>query len=284
MAAPDFQNRLVLTLESRRAVEIAKLVATYGGRVLSAPALRDVPLESNTEALAFARELIEGHFHVVVLLTGVGLRTLLAVVESAGEREPFVEALGRTRVVARGPKPVAALREIGLTPWLTAPEPNTWRELLAVLDERGDNAVRGAQVAVQEYGTSNQQLLDGLKARGAQVTSIHVYRYALPDDTAPLERAVGALLRDEVDIALFTTGTQVAHLLQVAASQGRADDLRRAFGRVVVASIGPTTSEELREQQIDIDFEASHPKMGFLVREAAERGPELVAGKKARPR
>src|SRR4051812_19828636 len=116
MATPNFQNCLVLTLESRRATEIAKLISTYGGRVLSAPALREVPLESNTEALAFARQLIEGHFGFVVFLTGVGLRALLTVVESAGERDAFVAALHRTKVVARGPKPVAVLREIGVTP------------------------------------------------------------------------------------------------------------------------------------------------------------------------
>jgi len=77
MANPNFQNCLVLTLESRRALEIRKLISTYGGRVLSAPALREVPLESNTEALAFARELVKGHFAVVVFLTGVGLRALI---------------------------------------------------------------------------------------------------------------------------------------------------------------------------------------------------------------
>jgi uroporphyrinogen-III synthase len=281
LMAADFQNLCVLTLESRRATEMSRLVETFGGRPLSAPAMQEVPIESNTEALESARALIAGAFDIVVLLTGVGLRSWLAVAEAAGERDRFVAALARVRVVARGPKPVGVLRELRIAPWVTAPEPNTWRELLAVIDGEGGDVLRGQRVALQEYGTSNDELLSGLTARGAQVTRVPVYTYELPDDLAPLQHAVAAILRGEVDVALFTTATQIVHLLEVAGRDGQADALRAALQRVVVCSIGPTTSEELREQGIAPDFDASHPKMGYLVREAAERGPALVTAKRS---
>jgi uroporphyrinogen-III synthase len=281
MSAPDFQGLRVLILESRRSRELGTLVSTYGGQPVLAPALREVPLESNADALAFADRLIAGAFDLVVLLTGVGTRALLAVVEHAGRRDAFVAALGRTDVAVRGPKPLAVLRELQIQPWVVAPEPNTWRELLAALDGKtGAAQLRGRRVAVQEYGSTNAELVQALADRGAHVTSVPVYRWALPEDLGPLRGAVQAIARGELDVAIFTTATQVAHLLQVAATMGLEEAVRGRMSKLVVASIGPTTSEELREQGITIDLEASHPKMGFLAREAAERGPELVAAKR----
>jgi uroporphyrinogen-III synthase len=252
---------------------MASLITTYGGRAIEAPSMREVPLETNTEALAFADALIRRECDLVILLTGVGTRALLRVVEQVrGTAAPFIEALGSTRIAARGPKPVAVLRELNITPWLVAPEPNTWRELLAALDAKRDELpMAGLRVAVQEYGVSNPSLLAGLSERGALVSTIPVYQWALPEDLTPLRSAIGALSRGDIDVVLFTTATQVTHLLQVAAEDGLADATLQALSRVVVASIGPTTSEELREKGIRIDFEPSHPKMGFLVREAAER-------------
>ena len=279
---PDFQGLHVLVLESRRSRELAALVSTYGGRPFTAPAMREIPVESNTEALAFAEGLIGGAFDVVVLLTGVGTRALLAVVEHAGRRQAFVASLARTDVAVRGPKPLAVLRELKIEPWVTAPEPNTWRELLAAIDGKaGADGLRGRRVAVQEYGTANPDLIQGLEARGAQVTRVPVYRWALPEDIEPLRGAVRALSAGELDVAIFTTATQVVHLLQVAAEMGQEQEAREGLSRLVVASIGPTTSEELREQGVGIDLEASHPKMGFLAREAAERAPDLRLRKRS---
>ncbi len=282
LTAPSFNNLRVLTLESRRGSEMATLISKYGGRPLSAPALREVPLESNPDALAFADGLIRNEFDLVILLTGVGTRALLAVVDTLRDRSSFVAALSRTRVAARGPKPVAVLRELGITPWLTAPEPNTWRELLAALDSKAaEQSLQGTRLAVQEYGVSNQQLLEGLRARGARVTTVPVYRWALPEDVEPLRVAARGVAGGEVDVAIFTTATQVVHLLQVAQSIGLEPQVREALASVAVASIGPTTSEELREQGIPIDIEASHPKMGFLVREAAEHAADVLRTKRS---
>ena len=271
----------MLVLESRRARELASLVTTYRGEPIVAPSMREVPLESNQDAIAFARALIAGSFDVVVLLTGVGTRALLSVVErTLGNTDAFVEALGRAKVVARGPKPVAVLRELKVPIWLTAPEPNTWRELLGALDARqGETPLRGLRVAVQEYGVPNPDLLAGLEERGAVVTRVPVYQWALPEDLEPLRDACRAIVEGHVDVAFFTTSVQIVHLLQVADSMGLREAVHAGLRRVVIASIGPTTSEELRQQGIDIDMEPSHPKMGFLAREAAERAPLLVREK-----
>ena len=280
-ATPSFEGRRVLSLESRRATELAALITTFGGEPIAAPALREVPLESNPEALDFAAALMRGEFDIVIFLTGVGTRELLSVVERAYSRQAFTAALARTKVVARGPKPFAVLRELQVPVWIAAPEPNTWRELLAALDAAAEErSLGGMRIAVQEYGAPNTELLDELRARGAQVTRVPVYRWALPEDLAPLKKAVTAITRGDVDVVVFTTSAQVVHLWQIVEEMRLEADVRRALARAVIASIGPTTSEELRRHALAADLEASHPKIGILVREAAERAGDLLRAKR----
>ncbi len=246
--------------------------------------MREVPLESNTEALDFAAGLLAGEFEMVIFLTGVGTRALLSVIETKYKRDEYIAALQRVKVVARGPKPVAALREIGITPAVLAPEPNTWHELLRALDEGGQASqelgLQGMRVAIQEYGVSNPELLAALRERGAHVTRVPVYQWSLPNDLAPLRAAITAIAEGTVDVALFTTSVQVAHLFQVAAEMKLEEPLRNGLRSAIVASIGPTTSEELQRRGIRADLEPPHPKMGYLVKESSGQAAELLRRKR----
>jgi uroporphyrinogen-III synthase len=274
MAVTNFNGMTVLTLESRRGQEMSRLIETYGGKPVHAPAMREVPLSSNPQALKFADALFEGKFDAVVFLTGVGARALVNVVEGVHPTEKFFEALRQVSVIARGPKPVAVLREWKVPVALTVPEPNTWREVLEAIDDNKLD-LRGKQVAVQEYGVSNLELLKGLRERGADVTAVPVYQWELPEDTAPLRTAVEEVIARRIDVALFTTSVQIHHLLQIAEQEGKKGALKAGMEHMVKASIGPTTSETLRSHGLLVDLEASHPKMGFLVKEAAEQSEAL---------
>jgi uroporphyrinogen-III synthase len=272
-----FAGLRVLSLESRRGAEMAKLIANQGGEAVIAPSMREIPLESNTEAVEFGRKLFAGGFDMVIFLTGVGTRALARVVETIHPLDQYLAELRKIAVVARGPKPVAVLKEWNVPIALTAPEPNTWRELLRALDENAAAfPLKGRRVAVQEYGVPNTELIAGLAARGAQVTTVPVYEWALPADTGPLRTAIAAIARNEIHVILFTTATQADHLLQIAAEMNEEDALRRALSRMLVASIGPTTSERLREFGIAPDMEPTHPKMGYLVSETAQRSAEIL--------
>jgi uroporphyrinogen-III synthase len=295
MSDEGFAGLRVLTLESRRAPEMAKLISNCGGLPVVAPSMREVPLESNTRALEFAALLMDGRLDTVIFLTGVGTRVLTRVIETAYPRQQFVEALKRVAVVARGPKPAAVLREMEVPITLLVPEPNTWRELLSALDENaGDPSaaknqgkqkslrLRDRRVAVQEYGVSNRELLAGLEQRGASVMSVPVYEWTLPEDTGPLRDAVTALSEGKIDVAMFTSSAQVQHLLQIAAAMGMHDEVMQAFAQVLVASIGPITSQELGQHGIAADLEPTHPKMGFLVRETADQSRPLLQAKRNR--
>ncbi len=222
---------------------------------------------------------------MVIFLTGVGTRALAKVVETVYPQEKYLDELRKIAVVARGPKPVAVLREWNVPIALTAPEPNTWRELLHELEENAARLpVNGKRIAVQEYGVSNRDLLAGLGSLGGLVTSVPIYEWALPEDTEPLRAAIAAISRNEFDVILFTTGTQLDHLLEIAAEMEETDGLRLAFARMVVASIGPTTSERLREFGLAADIEPAHPKMGYLVSEAAQRSAEILQRKRTAAR
>jgi uroporphyrinogen-III synthase len=284
MPTPSFHGLRVLSLESRRATEIGTLISNLGGRPVVAPSLKEVPLASNTEALAFADRLLAGEFDLIFFLTGVGVRVLVAAVQAAFPSERFAQflaALAQTRIAARGPKPIAALRERGIAAWVVAPEPNTWRELIDEVEATGGpDVLGGARVAVQEYGVSNTDLLDALAAKGAHVTRVPVYQWALPDDLAPLSAAIDSIVRGEIDVMIVTSGIQRVHLQDVADGSGRGPALREGLGRCVIASIGPSASTELVRYGSIPDLEASHPKMGVLVRETAEQAANLLALKR----
>jgi len=266
----------VLAFESRRAEELAQLFARHGAAVVRAPAVRETALDRSPETDVLAARLQEGTAAALVLLTGVGTRALARFLGAHGGDVPAL--LGRTTIVARGPKPLAALRELGVAGALPVPRPHTWREVPGVLDGLGLPA--GSLVAVQEYGRPPDALLAALAARGHAVLRVPVYRWALPEDPAPLRAGVDALVRGAIDVTVFTSAVQVVHAFAVAPE---ADALRAALARTVVASVGPVCSEALDAHGVPVALEASPPKMGPLVAVVAERAPALVAAMRGRP-
>jgi len=272
----------VVSFESRRSAEVAELIRNYGGEPIQAPSMREIPLADKHEALAFGEALLAGGQDVLILLTGVGTRLLLATLTARWPKEEVVVALGRLTLVCRGPKPIAALKEVGLVPTLAVPEPNTWRDVLSELDRT--LAIGGKRVAVQEYGVRNEELLAGLRQRGAYVTTVAVYAWALPTDIAPLRAAIERVAAGEVEVALFSSATQIDNVFRLAVEIGQADALREAFrGKTVVASIGPITTAALQEHGVEPDLHPGRPKIGHLVAEVARRAAELLERKRRWP-
>ncbi|MBV9613084.1 MAG: uroporphyrinogen-III synthase [Acidobacteriaceae bacterium] len=260
----SFDGARVLSFESRRQREVAELIRLNGGLPFVAPALVEVPIENNPDAFAFADRLYAGEFDMMIFLTGVGARYLHRVLATRDPEQRFPDALRDLTVVARGPKPTAVLREWNVPIAVTVPEPNTWRELLGAVESRPEKSV-----ALQEYGRSNPLLIDGLAAQARTVSRVPVYQWRLPDDTAPLAEALAGLIAGNFDVAVFTTGVQIEHFLEFADRTQQRDAAVRALRKTLIASIGPTCSESLRECGLTPTLEPSHPKMGILVREAA---------------
>ena len=249
---------------------MSSLIERHGGDPLSAPSMREIPIEENPEALSVIRRMVLGEFDAVILLTGVGTEALFELARSAGLYEALLESFGKTPLIIRGPKPAVVLNRLGLKYAVRAPEPNTWRELLQAIDA-SDIPMDGKNVMVQEYGLPNTRLYAELQRRGAVVTACSVYRWALPEDLEPLREAIRQICNHTVDVILFTSANQVSSVLQVADQMGLLPALRNAIAeRVRVVSIGPTCSEALTDNGIPVAAEASPPKMGPLVRAAME--------------
>jgi uroporphyrinogen-III synthase len=263
-----FNGARILSLESRRGDEMSTLIRKQGGEPFVAPSMREVELDRHEEVFDFGRRLLAGDFDAVILLTGVGTRMLWKTLLTRYPENELKAALARTIIIVRGPKPSAAIREIGFTPHVQVPEPNTWRELLETMKPRAET-----RLAVQEYGKSNTALLDSLRAQGRNVTAVRIYGWGLPDDTAPLREAAARLARCEFDAVLLTTSMQLVNLMKVAEDDGIGQEVLAGLRAARIASIGPTTTEMLDEYGLKADFEPSHPKMGLLVNELAALPP-----------
>jgi uroporphyrinogen-III synthase len=268
----SFDGLRVLSLESRRSAEIERLIRNQGGEPFVAPSMREVPLADNPHVFEFAERLFRGDFEMMILLTGVGTRLLNDVLITRYPEDSFKNSLRKLAVVVRGPKPMAVLREWGIPATVMVPEPNTWREILAAIEGRAER-----KIVVQEYGRPATELIEGLRQRGAEVATVPVYQWDLPVDCGPLREAVRRLAAGGFDVAMFTTSIQVPHLFRIADEEGA--DIRPALKKMAVASVGPSTSETLREFGIEPDMEPSHPKMGFLVSETAARAAEILQSK-----
>jgi uroporphyrinogen-III synthase len=279
MATAGFNGLTVAAFESRMAAEIARLIERHGGNPLVTPALREIPLDDNSAALKFGGQLTTEQVDMLILLTGIGTTALFDLLKTRYPWSSIVAALKQTALVARGPKPVAALKAFALQPTLTVPEPNTWVDLISTLDEY--RPVKGLRVAVQEYGTSNPDLLEALKQRGAEVFQVPIYRWALPEDPGPLRQALDEVIAGKVPVLLITNAAQVDHVMQMLEKDGKVEHFCAALKKMVVASIGPTASERLRHYDLPVDFEPSHSKMGVLVKEASERSHALLQQKQS---
>ena len=278
MAGAGFNGLTVAAFESRMAAEMTRLIERHGGKPLVAPALREIPLEDNSAALQFGELLLTEGLDVLVLLTGAGTTTLFEILHSRHAKDTIKNALKETVLIARGPKPVAALKTLGFQPTLTVPEPNTWVDVVSTLDAH--RPVKGLRVAVQEYGLPNRDLVEALKQRGANVVSVPVYRWALPEDTTPLKRVLNEILAGQVQVILVTNAAQIDHVMQVLEQEGNTAQFKTSCRQLVVASIGPTASERIRSHGLTVDFEPSHGKMGILVKETSEQAHRLLDAKR----
>lgn len=274
MDTVGFHGLTVAAFESRMAAEITRLIERQQGNPLVTPALREIPLDDNSAAVKFGDRLMTERVDMLILLTGVGTTALFNLLKTRYPWASILAALEQTALVARGSKPVAALKAIGLQPTLTVPEPNTWIDLISTLDEY--RPVKGLRVAVQEYGTSNQDLLEALNQRGADVFQVPIYRWALPEDLGPLRQTLDDIIAGKVSVLLITNAAQVDHVMQVLKRDGTVEPFLAALKKMVVASIGPIASERLRQHEWPINLEPSHPKMGILVKETSEKSHSLL--------
>jgi len=251
-------------------MELATLIAKLGGVPVSAPAVREIPRRDRGPALDVLARLVRGEVASVVFLTGVGTRAFLELAAGAGLREPLLRALAGALVVARGPKPIAVLKEAGVRIDVVPAQP-TSEGLLQALAARD---LGGKAVAVQLYGEDNPLLVEGLRARGATVLEIPLYEWALPEDREPLARLIREVIARRVDVVAFTSSPQIRHLFAVAEGLGLGAELAAALRDVPIAVVGPVCEAALKERDLRPRIQPAKGTMGALVHSIAEHFAE----------
>lgn len=272
----SFDGLRVLSLESRRAAEIEVLIRKQGGEPFVAPSVKERALEDHTDAFRLLDELERGEIEMLVLMTGTGLSFWRDVV---GTRYPVSradDALRKTRLLARGPKPSAILRPLGIAPDVTIPEPNTWREIVEAMRNRPER-----KLAIQEYGRPNPEFISALQSLGIRAETFALYRWELPDDTERLREAAQELAERRFDVVLFTSSIQFEHLLAVANELGVEDQVLATLREhAVIASVGPIMTSAIEEHGVRVDIVPASPKMGALVKAAGDEARAVIAAKR----
>jgi uroporphyrinogen-III synthase len=231
-----------------------------------APAIRIMPLADDTELVAATRAVLAAPVDLVVATTGVGFRGWLEAAEAWGL--PLVEHLRSARVLARGPKARGAIRGGGLVDaW--SPESESSAEVLEHLLSGAEGPLEARRIAVQLHGDPLPDLVAGLRRAGAEVLTVPVYRWVLPEDVTPVRRLVESVVAGTVDAVTFTSAPAAAGLLVVADELGQRDALVAALrDRVVAVAVGPVTAGPLEAAGVPT-AQPDRARLGPLAREVA---------------
>ena len=238
--ADQLKSLHIITFESRFAATMADLLSKYGAQVTSAPAMQEIPLSKNPEVFSFGELLLNNKIDYIIFSTGVGARVVIDVLKLKFKADDIVSAFNRSTVIVRGPKPKKVLSDLKIKVQHEAALPFTSHEVIEILNGID---LKNKTVAIQEYGERNLYLERYLDSVQAKTVRVPVYRWALPDNTTPLEEAIHRILNGEVDVLVFTNATQVEHLMEMGRRVGHRDALIEKINQCVVASVGPTTTE-----------------------------------------
>jgi uroporphyrinogen-III synthase len=252
-------GKTIALAEGRQLEDLAKMLEKEGATTLRCPMLSILDAPDPKPIVAWLKELVASKFHIVVLLTGEGLRRLIAFAERAGIKDEAIAAIGKVTLVTRGPKPGQALKEIGLKPTLVAAAPNTGGVITTLKRE----SLKGKTVGVQLYSDSNAELTEFLATAGAIARTVQPYIYAPAADAERVADLIHRAANGAVDALVFTSSPQVERLFEVAADRNLGEALKRALDRVTVASVGPVVTETLKQKGARAHIQ---PEQGFQMK------------------
>jgi uroporphyrinogen-III synthase len=261
---PPLEGKTVALAEGRQLEELAQMLEREGATALRCPMLSIVDTSDEGPVLAWLHDLAAGRFDYVIMMTGEALRRLLGFAERAGFKQEVIESFSRTKTITRGPKPVRALKEIGLSPTVVAESPTTQGVIAAVQAE----PIRGKTVGLTLYGAPNPALEEFITSSGGVVRSVMPYVYAPRADTDQVAGLIERMSNGSVDAILFTSSPQVDRLYEVAGEHKLIGQLQQGLGRTRVAAIGPVVAENLRARGAKVDI---CPEQGFVMKNLVQQ-------------
>lgn len=226
--------------ETRELDLFSAMLERLGATVVRCPLIRILDLEDASELDSWITAFVRDGLDLVVLYTGEGVSRMAAAAERLGLQEGFVARLAAARKLARGPKPVAALRKLGLAPDLVAAQPTT----AGVLEALRGEPLQGRSVGVQLYPEADTTEIEALlQTAGASFHPVLPYRYAPCEADERVAAVIDQMAAGEIDLIAFTSGPQVRRLTEVAQRLGRAEALAAGLSRTRVAAVGPLTAQ-----------------------------------------
>jgi uroporphyrinogen-III synthase len=270
MARP-LENKKIALAEGRQLEELAQMLEQEGAHTLRCPMLTIVDSPDEQGSLDWLGDLQRGRFDYVILMTGEALRRLMGFARRADIDAAVVAALGKTQTITRGPKPVRALKEIGLAPTLVASSPTTQ----GVIDTLRTVSLSGKTIGLTLYGEPNPRLEDFLGTAGATVRTVMPYLYAPRADGDQVADLIRELSDGKVDAVVFTSSPQVERLFEVAGERGSVEALQQGLERTKVAAVGPVVAENLRRRQVRVDI---CPEQGFVMKNLVQQLKREVGG------
>lgn len=255
----SLEGHTIALAEGRQLEELAQMLEQEGAITLRCPMLNILDHPDTEPIQSWLGEVIAGGMNLIVLMTGEALRRLLGFADRAGRREDFIASLGRTRTLTRGPKPVKALKEVGLTPYKVAQAPTT-EGVIATL--RGET-LPGQVVGVTRYAEVNAVLENFLVDSGAKVRPVTPYIYAPAADDERVIHLIERMAGGEVAALVLTSSPQVDRLYEVAEKRGLQGTLKQGLERVRVAAVGPVVAENLHRRQAPVHI---CPEQGFQMK------------------
>jgi uroporphyrinogen-III synthase len=254
----------VALAEGRQLEELAQMLEKEGATAVRCPMVSILDAPDAGPVMAWLGELIENRFAWVVLMTGEGLRRLLAVAEREGLRDSVIAALARTKTLTRGYKPVRALKEIGLVPNVVGLTPTMEGIITALMNER----LQGLTVGVQLYEGASPGLVRFLDMVGATPRTVVPYIYAPAADGGSVAELIEQMADGKVGMIVFTSSPQVDRLYEVAHERDLESKLQTGLTRLKVAAVGPVVAENLRRRNVRVDI---CPEQGFVMKNLVQQ-------------
>lgn len=268
---PPLDGVRVAVAECRQIDELTAMLRKEGATPLSYPLLGIFDQPDAGPVEAWVRDAVAGRFAWVVWLTGEGVRRLTAVADRLNLRAEWLAALATASSLTRGPKPVKALKELGLAPTAVADRPTTE----GVISALRDVPLSGATVGVQHYSADNPPLMAFLESAGAEAVPVRPYVYAPDSDSEKVVELIRKMAGGEVEAMVFTSSPQADRLFEVAAERGVEAELRAGLGRVAVAAVGPIAADSLRRLAVEV---AILPQQGFVMKNLVQHVKRHFAG------
>jgi uroporphyrinogen-III synthase len=260
----SLSNRTIALAEGRQLEDLAALLTKEGATPLRCPMLSILDAPDDAPLLAWLDRLQNGGFDWVVLLTGEGLRRLLACAERHGRRDHVIASLTKTRTITRGPKPAKALKEIGLAPTVSAQAPTTEGVIASLRSEN----LHGLTVGVQLYNESNPPLEQFLRDAGATPVTVQPYVYAPASDDERVVQLFERMAAGNVDAIVFTSSPQVDRLFEIAEERKQADLLMQGLAMTLVAAVGPIVAENLQKRCVAVQV---CPEQGWQMKNLVQQ-------------